>query len=168
MFFIAAVDENWGIGYKGKLLARISEDQKSFRRITTGHVVVLGRKTLEEFPGGKPLKNRTNIILSSNRDYLVDGAIIVHSLDELKTKLKCYDTDDIFIIGGQSVYDVMAGYCSHAYITKIHHAYEADAHIINLDEADGWKVSERLAAGEDHGIEYEILLYENDNPGNFC
>lgn len=83
MKFIAAVDKNWAIGNKGRLLVRISEDQKNFRNETMGHVVVLGRKTLEEFPGGRPLKGRTNIILSGNPEYTVDGAVVVHSLDEL-------------------------------------------------------------------------------------
>ena len=81
MKFIAAVDSKWGIGKNGRLLIRISEDQRNFRETTMGHVVVLGRKTLEEFPGGRPLKGRTNIILSRNRDYSVDGAVVVHSLD---------------------------------------------------------------------------------------
>ena len=83
MKFIAAVDKNWAIGNKGRLLARISEDQKNFRKETMGHVVVLGRKTLEEFPGGKPLKGRKNIILSRNSEYSVPDAVVVHSIDEL-------------------------------------------------------------------------------------
>ena len=111
MKFIAAVDKNWAIGNNGRLLVRISEDQKNFRNETMGHVVVLGRKTLEEFPGGRPLKGRTNIILSGNPEYTVDGAVVVHSLDELFVELKKYDSDDIYVIGGQTVYDALIPYC---------------------------------------------------------
>ena len=138
MKFIAAVDNNWAIGNKGRLLIRISEDQKSFRQTTMGHVVVLGRKTLEEFPGGRPLKGRTNIILSRNPEYLVEGAIVVHSMDELWMELGRYDTDDIFVIGGQTVYDALIPYCDTAVITKIDRSFEADAYITDLDKAEGW------------------------------
>lgn len=167
MNFIAAVDDNWGIGNKGRLLARISDDQKNFRRITMGHVVVLGRKTLEEFPGGRPLKGRTNIILSTDINYQVEGAVVVHSEEELKHELKRYESDDIFIIGGQSVYRLMIRYCKTAYITKIHKTYEADAHIINLDEACGWSVAEKTGSGEENGTEFDYFIYENETPDNF-
>ena len=87
MNLIAAVDENWAIGYQNKLLTSIPEDMKFFRETTTGKVVVMGRKTLESFPGKKPLKNRTNIILTKNPSYQVEGADIVHDLDELHKEL---------------------------------------------------------------------------------
>lgn len=167
MKLIAAVDENWGIGYKGKLLARISEDQKHFKNTTMGHVVVLGRKTLEEFPHAKPLVGRTNIILSRDENYTVDGAAVVHSLEELKHVLSRYDTDDIFIIGGQSVYESLIPYCDRAYITKIYQAYEADAFIENLDEDADWKL---VAKGEyqyHEDLKYTFNEYENVNPLKF-
>ena len=87
MNIIAAVDKNWAIGYQNELLVRIPNDHKHFREETTGKVVVLGRKTLETFPQGLPLKNRTNIILSRNPEYKVKDAIIVHSTEELKKEL---------------------------------------------------------------------------------
>ena len=103
MKLIAAVDKNWAIGYKNQLLVSIPSDMKQFRQKTTGHIVVMGRKTLESFPGGLPLKNRRNIVLTSNRNYQVKDAVIVHSEEELKEELKKYDTDEIFVIGGESI-----------------------------------------------------------------
>ena len=123
MNIIVAVDRNWAIGCKGNLLVRIPADHKNFRELTTGRVVVLGRKTLETFPQGLPLKNRTNIIMSKDPSYEVRDAIVVHSTDELMKKLKDYDTGDIFIIGGDSVYRQLIGYCDTAIVTYIDHKY---------------------------------------------
>ena len=103
MNLIVAVDNNWAIGNKNQLLVRIPNDHKHFREETTGKVVVLGRKTLETFPQGLPLKNRTNIILSKDRNYQVKDAIVVHSIEELLEELKNYNDEDIYIIGGDSV-----------------------------------------------------------------
>ena len=99
---ILSADKNWGIGYNNKLLVSIPSDMKFFRQTTTGKVVVMGRKTLESFPNGLPLKNRTNIVLTGNRDYQVKDAVIVHDYNELKEELKKYDPDDIYVIGGES------------------------------------------------------------------
>ena len=101
-----------------------------------------GRKTLESFPNGLPLKNRTNIVLTGNRDYKVKDAVIVHTKDELLEELKKYDSEEIYIIGGESVYRMMLPYCDTAYITKIDHAYEADTHFPNLDELEDWKMTQ--------------------------
>ena len=119
MKLIAAVDKNWAIGHKDSLLVSIPEDQKRFRSITTGHTVVLGRKTLAGFPNGLPLKNRTNIILSANPEFSVrgDNAYIVRSEQELFTKLKELDSDDVYIIGGGTLYKMMEPYCDEAIIT---------------------------------------------------
>lgn len=164
MKLIAAVDRNWAIGNKGRLLARISEDQRNFRQTTMGHVVVLGRKTLEEFPGGRPLKGRTNIVLSTNADYEVEGAVVVHSMDELFDVLSGYDTDDVYIIGGQSVYMALTTYCDEAVITKLDRAYEADAHVINLDEDENWSVVSERPGSEEGDIPITFVEYKNNNP----
>ena len=123
MNMIVAVDNNWAIGCRNELLARIPGDQRFFREVTTGNVVVLGRKTLETFPQGQPLKNRTNIILSKKQDYEVRGAVVVHSIEELLEELKQYDSDRIYIIGGESVYRTMLPYCDTVHVTKIDHTY---------------------------------------------
>ena len=111
MNLIVAVDENWAIGNKNELLISIPADHKFFRQETTGKVVVLGRKTLETFPQGLPLKNRTNVIMSTNKAYQVKDAVVVHDVEELLEELKKYDTEDIYIVGGESVYRQMLPYC---------------------------------------------------------
>ena len=126
MNLIVAVDKNWAIGMDNKLFVSIPEDMKFFRSETTGKVVVLGRKTLDTFPGGQPLKNRTNIILTRNPNYQVKGAIICHSVEEVLEELKKYNDEDIFVIGGESIYRQLLPYCKTAYITKIDHAYQAN------------------------------------------
>jgi dihydrofolate reductase len=142
MKLIAAVDNNWAIGNKGALLVRIRTDQMNFRALTTGKVVILGRKTLETFPQKQPLANRTNIILSKNPDYKVKDAIVVHSMDELMEEIKKYDTDDVFVIGGESIYKALEPMCDTAIITKVEHSYEADAYFPNLDESPEWELVE--------------------------
>jgi len=159
MKLIAAVDANWAIGNKNSLLVQIPADQKFFRNETTGKTIVLGRKTLETFPGGRPLPNRTNIILSSRPDYKVKDAIVLHSVEEVLEKLKEYDSDDVFIIGGDSIYRQFLQYCDIAEITKIDYAYEADAYFPNLDEAEDWEL---IADSEEQtyfDIEYRFLKY---------
>jgi dihydrofolate reductase len=167
MKLIAAVDNNWAIGNNGRLLVRIPEDQKFFKNTTMGHVVVLGRKTLEEFPKSKPLSGRTNIILSRNREYEVEGAIVVHSIDELFVELKKYNSDDIYIIGGQSIYNELLPYCHSAVITKIHETFEADAHIASLDDMDNWNVEWQDEIREHQGIKFTFTIYKNSNVVDF-
>ncbi|MBR1477742.1 MAG: dihydrofolate reductase [Lachnospiraceae bacterium] len=163
MNIIAAVDNNWAIGNKNELLVRIPNDHKHFREETTGKVVVLGRKTLETFPQGLPLKNRTNIILSSNKDYNVKDAIIVHSVDELLEELKKYNDEDIYIIGGESIYRQLIPYCNVAHITKIDHEYAADAYFPNLDEDGEWEITADSDEQTYFDIAYSFLKYERKN-----
>ena len=141
MNIIAAVDKNWAIGKNNELLVRIPMDQKFFRETTTGKVVVMGRKTLESFPNGLPLKNRTNIVLTHNPAYQVKDAIVVHSMEELHRELEKYDTNDVYVIGGQKIYEQLLDECDVAHITKIDYAYDADAYFPNLDEKPEWKIT---------------------------
>ena len=160
MNLIVAVDENWAIGNKNELLVSIPADHKFFRQETTGKVVVLGRKTLETFPQGLPLKNRTNIILSSNPNFKVKDAIVVHSTEELLEQLKKYNEEDIYIIGGESVYRQMLPYCDVAHVTKIDRAYEADAYFPNLDEMPEWQITADSDEQVYFDITYHFLKYE--------
>lgn len=160
MNLIVAVDSHWAIGNKNELLVRIPNDHKHFREETTGKVVVLGRKTLETFPQGLPLKNRINIILSSNPKFQVKDAIVVHSIDELMEELKKYPTEDVYIIGGESVYRQMLPYCDTAHVTKIDHAYEADSYVPNLDESDEWEITADSDEQTYFDITYQFLKYE--------
>lgn len=161
MKLIAAADKNWGIGLKNKLLTSIPEDMKFFRETTTGHVVVMGRKTLESFPNKKPLKNRTNIVLSRRPDYQVEGAIVVHNEEELNEVLSGYASDDIFVIGGEAVYNLLVDDCDTAYITKIDYAFEADAYFPNLDQKENWVMSETSEEQTYFNLEYYFTTYTN-------
>ncbi len=140
MRLIAAVDKNWAIGLNNKLLVSIPADMKFFRETTTGGVVVMGRKTLESFPGGKPLKNRVNIVLTHDINYKVDDAVIVHDIDELLTEVKKYDSDSVYVIGGGSIYNALVDECDTALITYIDYSYNADTFFPNLDKDEKWKI----------------------------
>lgn len=159
MNIIAAVDRNWAIGNKNALLVKIPRDQKMFMEMTTGKVVVMGRKTLESLPQRQPLKNRTNIILSSDKNYAVKGATVVHSVEELFEELKKYQSDDIFVAGGETVYRQLLPYCDTAHITKIDYAYEADAYFPKLDEMPEWELVADSEEQTYFDLEYYFLQY---------
>lgn len=161
---IVAVDNQWAIGHKGALLVRIPMDQKFFRDTTMGKVVVLGRKTLETFPNGLPLKGRTNIVLSKNQDLKIKDAIVVHSKEELLQELKKYNSEDIFIIGGSSVYDMMLPYCNLVHVTKIDYTYQADSYFPNLDENPDWEITGESDENTYFDLEFIFYRYENRHP----
>ncbi|MEG1848180.1 MAG: dihydrofolate reductase [Lachnospiraceae bacterium] len=160
MNMIVAVDNNWAIGYKNRLLVSIPNDQKHFREETIGKVVVLGRKTLETFPGGVPLRGRTNIILSKDTHYQVKDAIVVHSLEALLQELEQYASKEVYIIGGASIYQQMLPYCDTAHITKIDHTFDADTYFPNLDELPEWQVTADSDEQTYFNLEYTFLQYE--------
>lgn len=160
MNIIVAVDNNWAIGNKNELLVSIPNDHKHFREETTGKVVVLGRKTLATFPQGLPLKNRTNVILSRDTDYRVRDAVVVHSVEELLQELKQYNEEDIYIIGGESIYRQLLPYCNVAHVTRIDHEYEADAYFPNLDADDDWEITADSDEQTYFDIAYRFVKYE--------
>ncbi len=141
MNLIVAVDNNWAIGNKGDLLARVRADLRYFAAKTTGNVVVLGSKTLATFPGGRALKNRTNIVMST-RDISPEGTIVVHSLEELLEETSKYPSESVYVIGGASVYNQLLPFCDTAYITKFDKAFEHDTAIPNLDQSPEWRCVE--------------------------
>lgn len=161
MNIIAAVDRNWAIGNRNALLVKIPRDQKLFMEMTKGKVVVMGRNTLESLPQKQPLGNRRNIVLSTDKNYKVRDAAVVHSLEALFEELKQYASDEIFVIGGERVYRQLLPYCDTAHITKIDYVYDADAYFPNLDELSEWE----LAADSDEqtyfDLEYYFLKYQN-------
>ena len=160
MNIIVAADSHWAIGNRNKLLVSIPNDRKHFREETTGKVVVFGRKTLETFPQGQPLQNRTNIILSTNRNFQVKGALTVHSVEELLKQLKQYRDEDIYVIGGSSVYRQLLPYCNVVHVTKIDHIYEADAFFPDLDKDPQWKLTEDSDEQTYFDLAYQFLKYE--------
>lgn len=160
MNIIVAADKNWAIGKDNRLLVSIPADMKFFRETTTGNVVVMGRKTLESFPNGLPLKNRVNIVLTANPDYQVKGAILVHSKEELLEELKKYESRDIYVIGGASIYEMLLDECDTAHVTKIDHEYEADTYFPNLDERPEWEITGESEEQTYFDLEYKFLRYE--------
>ncbi|WP_455618300.1 dihydrofolate reductase [Eisenbergiella sp.] len=160
MNIIVAVDENWAIGCRGDLLVRIPADHKMFRNETIGKVVVLGRKTMDTFPGGLPLAGRTNIVLTRNPEYQVKDAIVVHSVEELLAEVKKYDTKDVYVIGGDSIYRQLLPYCDTAHVTKIDRSYEADAYFPNLDASGEWEITAESDEQSYFDTTYHFLKYE--------
>ena len=160
MNIIAAVDNNWAIGFQNSLLVRIPRDQQMFREMTEGKVIVIGRKTLETFPQKQPLKNRVNIVLSRDKDYTVKGALVVHSVDALMEELGKYDDRDIYVAGGASVYGQLLPYCDTAHITKIDHTYQADAYFPRLDALDDWEMTADSEEQTYFDLEYYFQKYE--------
>lgn len=160
MNMIVAADENWAIGCRGQLLVRIPADHKMFRRETLGKVVVLGRKTMETFPGGLPLEGRTNIVLSRNPDYQPKDALVVHSVEELMEALKPYDTRDVYVIGGDSIYRQLLPYCDTAHVTRIDRAYEADAWFPDLDKDEDWQITAESDEQTYFDTAYYFVKYE--------
>lgn len=162
MNLIVAVDKNWAIGKDNDLLVSIPADMKFFRETTTNKVVVMGRKTLESFPQGMPLKNRTNIVLTRDKNYKVKDAVIVHSIDEILEKVKDYGVDDIYVIGGATIYEQLLPYCTTAHVTKIDHAYEADTYFPNLEKHPEWKVTGISEEQTYFNLEYYFVKYEKN------
>lgn len=164
MRMIAAVDNNWAIGNNNSLLANVPEDMKFFRNTTKGNVIVMGRKTLESFPGQRALPDRVNIVLTRNSKYTCKGAIVVHSEEELFKQLEQYESDHVYIIGGESIYRQYEPYCDLAYITKIDFAYQADAYFPNLDELPAWTMIGTSEENTCFDIEYYFTTYQNQAP----
>lgn len=157
---IVAVDNNWAIGYKNNLLVSIPADMRFFRDTTIDKVVVMGKNTLESFPGGKPLVKRTNIVVALEKDYKVPGATVVNSIEEAMETVKEYDTNDVYIIGGGSIYRQFLPYCDVAHVTKIDYEYEADTYFPNLDEDDEWELTGDSDEQTYYDLEYRFLRYE--------
>ena len=157
---ILSADRNWAIGYQNKLLISIPSDMKFFRETTTGHVVVMGRKTLESFPGKQPLKNRVNIVLTRDVNYrAAAGVVLVHNLDELMEQLKKYSSDDVYVIGGGAIYRLLLPYCDTVYVTRIDFAYQADTWFPNLDQDQDWELAEESEEHTCFDIEYCFARY---------
>ncbi len=142
MNLIVAADRRWAIGRQGRPLVTIPADWQLLLKETAGKVVVMGRKTLEGLPGGQPLGNRTNVILSRDPGYKVKGTLVCTSLEEALEVLSDFDPEDVFILGGRSVYEQFLPYCATAHVTAIDYEYAADTHFKNLDQDPEWELTE--------------------------
>lgn len=157
---IVAVDKKWGIGKRNGLLFELPADMKFFRETTSGKVVVMGSNTLKSFPGGKPLKNRINVVLYPEGEKR-DDCIVVGSMDELKSELKKYEKEDVFVIGGAMFYKTMLPYCSEVLVTKVDADGEAEVFYENLDKKPEWKCVYESEETETNGYKIKFTTYKN-------
>ena len=169
MIAIVAVDENWGIGNKGELLISLPEDQKdNFRQKTIENTVVLGRKTLDTFPGGKLLPKRKNIILSRNHFFQKEGAIVLHSYEELLLYKNNHPEEKIFIIGGEEIYRTFLPVCCLVIVTHIQASFPSDAFFPDLTKIPGWEKTEETGIVKSvKGYHFKITHYENNLSGKY-
>ena len=159
---IVAVDKEWGIGKNNDLLFSLKQDMDYFRQKTTGKIVVMGSNTLKSFPGGRPLKNRTNVVLYPGGEKR-DDCVVVDSLRELAEELKKYPTDDVFIIGGAMFYRTMLPYCDTVFVTKVKAEGGASVFFENLDKLDNWHCAEESEERTENGISFRFTTYKNDD-----
>ena len=156
MDLVVAVYDNWGIGADGTQPIALSADRKFFREITRGAMVIVGRRTVADFPGGKPLPGRVNIMLTRTMPEM-PGFTVVTSPEEAFSLAR--QAEKAMVIGGGSIYRQMLPLCDRAYVTKVHVCPQSDTFFPNLDKAEDWVLSEILQSGEENGIAYEICLY---------
>ena len=160
MNLIVAVDRNWAIGKGGDQLVYLPADLKRFKALTTGHPVILGRKTMATFPGGRPLKGRRNLILSRNPDFAPEGAEVYPDLDSLLAQAP----EDSCVIGGASVYKQLLPYCNEVYVTKVNADGGAEVFFPNLDEDKNFVCVKEGESEEDNGLEIRFCTYKNLAP----
>lgn len=164
MNIIVAVNKNWGIGYKEKKLYDFAKENEYFGELTDNKVFVLGRKTFEKVYNSKAPKGRINICLTSQKNYKKDGAIVVNTLNDLFEKLCFYNTDNVFVIGGESLYNQLLPYCKYCYVTKVDADKQSDASFENLDENKNWKMITNSNPYFEKNIVFYFCKYENKNP----
>ncbi|MCL2576685.1 MAG: dihydrofolate reductase [Defluviitaleaceae bacterium] len=161
MNLIAAVSSNWGIGYKNRLLFHIHEDLQRFKELTINKTVVMGHNTFKSLPGGKPLSNRVNIVLSREKNLQIPGVTICDSLSALEIVLQSYSPENIFIIGGENIYTQLLNRCKLAYITKVDANPSADVFMPNIDKLPDWKLIEEILPKKQCEIAYRYSIYAN-------
>ena len=162
MKLIVAVDERWGIGRDNGLLFAVPEDMTFFKVTTMGKVVVMGRRTLESLPNAAPLKNRINIVLTKDASKKIDGVVICNTIEQLRDAVSGYDSGDVFVIGGHSVYEQLLDYCDEAFVTKIYANGGADRFFPDLDSDENWILTETSETKTHNGLEYNFCRYRNE------
>lgn len=160
---IVHADKEWGIGKNGDMMFSLPKDMKFFRETTTGHVVVMGGNTLRSFPGQKPLKNRTNIVVS--RGQVRDDCIIVPTMSEFKEMIKSHQNEgDVYVIGGAQIYKELLPYCDEALVTRVDAIGGADTFFPNLDEDENFVCVYESEPMDDNGYTIRFTTYQNKNP----
>lgn len=159
---IVVADRSWAIGRDGGLLFSLPTDMKRFRSLTMGGAVILGRKTLESFPGGRPLPKRKNIVITRRKDLQVEGAVVVSSLAQALDAAGDTPPDQIWVIGGGSVYTALLERCKRVYLTKVDaQAEDPDTFFPNLDKLPGWEVEHESEPVEENGLTFRFVEYIN-------
>lgn len=167
MELIVNVTPDWGIGFENRLLVHISADLRRFRELTQGKTVVLGRKTLQTFPGGKPLAKRTNLVLTRDMDFQAEPAVIVHDEQALFAALRSCPRDELAVIGGESVYRLLLDYCDVARVTKTYCDVPADRFFPNLDKLENWQLRRVGELQVEDGLQFQFIDYVNLTPKPF-
>ena len=160
MKMIVCVSENFGIGNNNNLLFSLPPDMKFFRETTLGKVVIMGRGTLDSFPGGKPLKNRTNIVLTRDTNFEREGVMAFNSKEEILDYVKKFDTDDVFVIGGGQIYEMFKDDCNEALITKVRKCVPADTFLFDIDKDPKWHLAEESPLMEHEGLKFSFCTYK--------
>lgn len=161
---ILNADINFGIGKKNGLLFHLPLDMKFFRETTKGHIVAMGENTLLSFPGSKPLPNRTNIVLSQDDSHNYEGVINVHSFDSFLKTIKTYaEKEDVYIIGGASIYRQTLPYVDKVLLTRVYADGEAEVFFPNLDENNDFEKVSETDPVIDNGITIRFTTYQNNN-----
>lgn len=166
MEIVVLVDKNWAIGKAGDQVVRIKADLARFRELTADGILIYGRKTLLTFPGGRPLPERENWILSRNKAFQAEGALIFHSLEELQAARRKAEKDGkkFYVIGGAEVYAALLPYCEVCHVTEVEKAYEgADCYFPRLDHSADWREvwrSEKMTAGRREPFSFSYVRYE--------
>lgn len=164
---IVVVDKNWGIGKKNDLLFSLPADMKHFRETTAGKIVVMGSNTLLSFPGGKPLKNRTNVVLWPDGEER-EGCVVVRSLAELFAKVSLYPPQDVFVVGGAMMYKTLIPYCEEAIVTKVDADGGAEVYFENLDLLPNWECVSSSDPIETNGYTIRFTVYKNSQVLPMC
>jgi dihydrofolate reductase len=158
---VVNVNPRWGIGSENRLLVRIRSDMRRFRALTTGNTVIIGRKTLETFPNGKPLPNRENIILTRDPAFRAEGAVIAHDPTELKDILSCRDPETVFVCGGEQIYRLLLPYCSEALVTLTYIDDHADRFFPDLNRMPNWVLRDVGEKQVENDVAFRFLRYCN-------
>ena len=157
---IVAVCDDWGIGLDGGMIVENREDMRHFVACTTGHPVIMGRRTLESFPGGRPLKNRRNVVLTRDASFEREGVEVMHSIDEALLAVK--DEDEAWVIGGGQVYELFLPHCDTAVVTRNHCVRPSDTYFPNLDDNPAWMVAETCKGGvTPDGVSFDFVTYRH-------
>lgn len=164
MILIAAVNNSWGIGAGNDLLYHIPRDMKFFRGKTKDNIIIIGRKTLESFPNGAPLKYRDNIVLTRDSSYRAEGAVICNNISAVSDYIGSHKDKEVFVCGGAEIYRLLLPYCSLAYITKIYDDKQAEKFMPNLDIENGWVLEETSEEYNEDGYSFRFCTYKNTNP----